>query len=185
MNEKKRNAWHLQHPVHFTYLTFLPVFILIFGALLLIALNKAQQDQRYFGRLMRGLQDPTLRPSVINYRVQDFDTLKSIAEKFDISVDTILWANGDISPDNLVVGTIITIPPTTGVIHIVEPGETVDSIAALYGVHPRNIYNYPFNEFTNDPAFPITVGQTLIVPEGVKDGKVDIIEEYKNNINRL
>jgi len=184
MNEKKRNALHLQHPIHFTFLTFLPVFIIIFGALLLLAFNKAQEDQRYFGRLMRGLQDPTVRQSVINYRVQEFDTLKSIAEKFDISVDTILWAN-DIPVEDPVVGSIITIPPATGVVHIVQPGETVDSIAALYSVHPRNIYNYPFNEFTDDPAFPITVGQTLIVPDGRKDKKVDVIEEYKNNLNRL
>ena len=93
MNEKKTNARHLTHPVHFTFLTFLPIFIIIFGALFLLALNKAQEDQRYFGRLMRGLQDPTVRQTVINYRVLEFDTLKSIAEKFDITVDTILWAN--------------------------------------------------------------------------------------------
>ena len=133
---------------------------------------------------MRGLQDPTVRQTVINYRVLEFDTLRSIAEKFDISVDTILWAN-DIPVEDPVVGSIITIPPVTGVVHIVQPGETVDSIAALYGVHPRNIYNYPFNEFTDDPAFPITVGETLIVPDGRKESRVDIIEEYKNNLNRL
>ena len=184
MNEKKGNARHLTHPVHFTFLTFLPVFIIIFGALFLLALNKAQEDQRYFGRLLRGLQDPTVRQTVINYRVLEFDTLDSIAEKFNISVNTILWAN-NIPAEDPVVGSIITIPPVTGVVHIVQPGETVDSIAALYGVHPRNIYNYPFNEFTDDPAFPITVGQTLIVPDGRKDRKVDSIEEYKNNFNRL
>ena len=133
---------------------------------------------------MRGLQDPTVRQTVINYWVLEFDTLKSIAEKFDITVDTILWAN-NIPEEDPVVGSIITIPPVTGVVHIVQPGETVDSIAALYGVHPRNIYNYPFNEFTDDPAFPITVGETLIVPDGRKESKVDIIEEYKNNLNRL
>jgi len=73
----------------------------------------------------------------------------------------------------------------TGVVHIVEPGETVETIAKFYKVNPQNIYNYPFNVFSVDPAFPITVGQILIVPDGRKDSKTDNIEEYKNNINRL
>ncbi|OGK14179.1 hypothetical protein A3A93_05170 [Candidatus Roizmanbacteria bacterium RIFCSPLOWO2_01_FULL_38_12] len=184
MNEKKRNARHLIHPFHFTFLTFLPVFIIIFGALFLFALNKANEDQKYFGRLLRGLQDPNVRQTVINYRVSEFDTLETIAKKFDISVDTIIWSN-EIQEEEPIVESIITIPPVTGVVHIVEPGETVETIAKFYKVNPQNIYNYPFNVFSVDPAFPITVGQILIVPDGRKDSKTDNIEEYKNNINRL
>ncbi|MFN4212765.1 MAG: LysM peptidoglycan-binding domain-containing protein, partial [Microgenomates group bacterium] len=64
------------------------------------------------------------RDKIENYRVRGGDTLESIAKRFDISVDTIKWAN-DLKSDTIKPGQVLKIPPVTGIVHKVSPGETV------------------------------------------------------------
>jgi LysM repeat protein len=107
------------------------------------------------------------RSAIIYYKVEDGDTIESMAEKFDISTESIIWAN-EVPPEEITLNSVIRIPPVTGVIHVVQREETVESIAERYGVNPEAITNYPYNEFSNDPAFPLYGGQMLIVPGGRK-----------------
>jgi len=101
--------------------------------------------------------------------VQFGDTLESIAEKFNISVESIEWANDDLPKSGIKPNMIISIPPVTGIVHTVKNNETVESIAEMYGADPYDIVNYSFNEFSDDKEFPITPGQILIVPGGTKN----------------
>lgn len=71
-------------------------------------------------------------PSIQIYTVADGDTVASLAQKFQISSDTIVWANGLPDSDAIKVGDRLIIPPTTGVIHIVHPGDTISGIAKKY-----------------------------------------------------
>lgn len=108
------------------------------------------------------------RDSIVNYLVQPGDTLSSIALKFGVSEETIMWQNdlqekAVLKPDQK-----LEIPPVTGVVHKVKRGETVNSIAKDYTVDPQQIINWPYNTYTNDETFALAAGQLLVVPEGIK-----------------
>lgn len=107
------------------------------------------------------------RDKVITYTVQKGDTLSTIAQKFDISTDTIKWAN-DLTSDNLAVSEELKIPPVSGIIHKVAKGETVYSIAKKFDANPQAIVDFPFNDFANPQTFALVEGQTLVVPDGIK-----------------
>ena len=105
---------------------------------------------------------------IIDYAVQDGETLSQIAGKYNLKVDTLLWANGiDSEKTPIRVGQTLKIPPVDGVIHKVKKGETVYSVAKKYETNPQGLVDYPFNTFTNDETFALAVGQVLMVPDGV------------------
>lgn len=108
------------------------------------------------------------RESIIDYTVQDGDTVSSIADKFGISSDTILWQNKLTDGDSIKIGEDLQILPVTGVAHTVQKGDTVETIAKKYGLPSAEaIVEFPFNSFTNDETFELAIGQTVIVPNGV------------------
>jgi len=107
------------------------------------------------------------RAEIIEYEVQPGDTISDIAEKFGISVDTIRWANNLKSIKSIKEGQKLKILPVTGLIHKVNHGETIYSIAKKYSVEAQNIVNWPYNSFANDETFALAVGQELIIPDGV------------------
>lgn len=109
----------------------------------------------------------TARDKIITYTVQKGDTLSTIAKKFDISTDTIRWAN-DLTDDDLAIGDELKILPVTGIAHKVLKGESVFSIAKKYDTNPQEIVDFPFNDFANPQVFSLVEGQILIVPNGVK-----------------
>ena len=108
------------------------------------------------------------REKVIEYKAINGDSLKNLAEKFSISENTIKWAN-NLTSDYLLVGSILKIPPVTGVVHTVVKGETIYSIAAKYNTTSAKIVNFPFNDFKDLNTFGLTQGQILYVPDGTKN----------------
>jgi murein DD-endopeptidase MepM/ murein hydrolase activator NlpD len=114
------------------------------------------------------------RDQVEQYTVKEGDTLAKIADTYGVSVDTIKWAN-DLKGDSLSIGDTLKIPPVTGIVHTVQEGETVQSIAKKYKTDAQNIVNFPFNDFADLDTFALNVGQTLIVPGGVQPEAAPII----------
>ena len=106
------------------------------------------------------------RSDIIDYKVVSGDTLASIARKFDISVDTIKWAN-DLTNDTIKTDQTLKIPPITGIVHKVKSGDNIYSIAKKYKVDAQKIINYPFNDYADLDIFTLSVGQNLFVPDGV------------------
>lgn len=100
------------------------------------------------------------RPTI--YTVQDGDTITSIAAKFDISENTVLWANGLNARNVIKVGDHITILPTTGVLHAVQSGDTVSEIARKYDAKGSDIMKY--NGLGEDAK--LAIGQKIVVPDG-------------------
>lgn len=109
---------------------------------------------------------------ITEYRVQDGDTVSSIAQKFGVSIDTILWENNLKSVESLKSKQILRILPVTGVRHQVKRGETIYSIAKDYGVDAQVIIDYPFNSFSNDETFALTAGEDLIIPDGIEPNQI-------------
>lgn len=113
-------------------------------------------------------QESNVRDKTITYTVENGDTLSSIANKFGISQDTILWANNLATTDTLNVGESLQILPVTGVQYKVQSGDTVYSIAKYFDTNPQKIVDFPFNDFANPETFSLVDGQMLIVPDGVQ-----------------
>lgn len=96
------------------------------------------------------------------YTVQEGDTIASIAAQFDISSNTVLWANGLSSSNVLKVGDHLTILPVTGVLHTVSSGDTISAIAQRYDVAGDEIIAY--NNLGDGSR--LSIGQKIIVPDG-------------------
>lgn len=113
-----------------------------------------------------------LRGEILEYQVQEGDTVSTIAQKFNVSEDTIRWQNDLKSKDAIKVGQSLEILPVTGISHKVAKGDTVYSIAKRYDVSPQALVDFPYNTFANDETFELAIGQTIVVPDGVKPSEV-------------
>lgn len=100
---------------------------------------------------------------ITEYVVQSGDTLSSIAKQFDISLNTLLWANDLTSSSLLKLDQKLVILPTSGVIHHVKNGDTLSDIAKTYKSTAEKIV--VFNNLTVEGD--IFAGDILIVPDGV------------------
>src|SRR3989339_468980 len=106
------------------------------------------------------------RAEVVEYKVEEGETLAGISKKFGVDVDSIKWLNKGVQEKKIKAGTVLKVPPVTGVVHTVKSGETIYSLAKKYNVSAQSIVDFPFNEFTNDETFALAIGQTLVVPDG-------------------
>lgn len=102
------------------------------------------------------------RTSIKKYQVEAGDALGSIASKFNISIDTILWANNLSSNSYIKPGQELIIPPVSGVLHTIKKGDTLKNIAQKYNASDAKIKE--FNNIDNDSL--LVVGDTLMVPGG-------------------
>ncbi len=113
-----------------------------------------------------------VRDKIIQYTVAPGDTVSTIAQKFDVSEDTLRWQNNLASKDSIKAGQTLEILPVTGISHKVAKGDTVYSIAKKYDTSAQAIVDFPYNSFTNDETFELAIGQTVIVPDGVKPSEI-------------
>ena len=96
------------------------------------------------------------------YTIRPGDTLAGIAKSFDVSVNTILWANTISNPRALKTGDQIIILPITGLKHEVKKGETITAIAKKYNAAIDEILK--FNGLAPDEH--LLPGTPLIIPSG-------------------
>jgi surface antigen len=89
------------------------------------------------------------------------DTLQSVSTKFNVSVDTIKWAN-NLQSDSLKPGWNLVILPTSGVLHKVTNNDTLGDIAKKYNADINQIISYNGLKDESD----ITPGDLLIIPGG-------------------
>jgi LysM repeat protein len=106
-------------------------------------------------------EEETVSKDIIKYTVERGETLSIIADKFDISIDTILLAN-ELDNTKIQPGQELLILPVNGIIHMVEKGESVDSIAKKYIAKKDEIIIY--NDLSSEGS--VFIGDILIVPNG-------------------
>ena len=97
------------------------------------------------------------------YLVQEGDKLAEIAKQFNISTQTIIWANDISSAGDIVPNMELRILPVDGVLHRVSDEDSLGGIAGAYKVKADEIIN--FNDLELDG---LKAGQLLIIPGGVK-----------------
>ncbi len=102
------------------------------------------------------------REEIITYKVQDGDTLSTVAHKFGITLDTLLWANNLTVRSVIKPGDSLSILPVSGVVYTVKKGDSLIAIAKKYGADADAVSSY--NKLQTGAA--LTVGANLIIPGG-------------------
>ena len=114
------------------------------------------------------------RTKLSNYTVEPGDTLFSVANRFGLKPETVLWSNryniGD-DPHMIFPGQDLIIMPVDGTLHIWSAGEGLNGVAEFYDVTPETIINYAGNNLKlaslGDLSNPnIEPGTRLIIPGG-------------------
>lgn len=104
------------------------------------------------------------RDEIVEYEVRPGDSVSTIASRFGVSVNTILWEN-DLSEYALIrVGDILRILPQTGVTHKIKSGENLSYLAQKYDVDIDEIAKA--NNIRNVAS--LSIGESLIIPDGRK-----------------
>lgn len=107
-------------------------------------------------------EETARRGAIVEHVVESGDTLSSIATKFDISLETILWANDLTSKSVIKIGQKLVVPPVSGVIYHVKNGDVLGEIAETYKGEIEEIII--INELSG--GGDIFIGDILIIPEG-------------------
>lgn len=120
------------------------------------------------------------RSTVEEYTVQKGDSVFSIANKFKLKPETVLWANYDQLTDNpnmLSIGMVLKIPPVDGVYYQWSDGDTLEKIAGDFKVSPTDITTYPGNrlDMTNPVIEP---GAYVMVPGGWRENRQWLVPTY-------
>lgn len=101
---------------------------------------------------------------LLSYTVENGDSIGSIASKFNVSTNSIIWAN-DFSADTVLhPNDTIKIPPVTGLAYTVAAGDTIESLAKKYKVDASKIGQQ--NKLALNQE--LLIGQQLLIPGAVK-----------------
>jgi len=113
---------------------------------------------------LSGVEDyQEISRDIIEYTVESGDTLSSIAERFNISENTVRWAN-EMSDSTVRPGQQLSILPASGALHVVRRNDTLSEIAGWYRADMEDIM--VFNELAS--VEQIFAGDLLIIPNGTK-----------------
>src|SRR5437870_12028347 len=99
---------------------------------------------------------------IIHYTAVDGDTLRALASKYGLSVNTLLWSNPKLV-DRLTAGQEVMIPPVDGVLVKVGASDTLASLAQKYRAESDAIID--FNLLRHPETLP--VDEYLMLPYGV------------------
>lgn len=129
------------------------------------------------------IQDTSLSPNAVpetyqgkkpehqleTYVVERGDTPNGIADKFGIKATTLLGGNPTLSQESslLQTGVELIILPIDGVLHDVQPGDTLESISAQYGIPVDDIVAYGPNNL--EFPFRLYPETQILVPGAVRD----------------
>lgn len=96
---------------------------------------------------------------ISTYVVRQGDSLSKIAEMFDVSVNTIIWAN-NLKGGVIHEGQTLVILPISGVRHTIKSGETLQAIANKYKADLGEVLDY--NNISESAV--LAVGDVLTIP---------------------
>ena len=100
------------------------------------------------------------RQDIQEYVVQPGDSVTSIAAKFNINTNSLLWSNG-LTTNNVQPGLKLTIPPINGIVVTVKSGDTAASLAQKYQANQDQIVAFNDAEISG-----LKVGEQIVIPNG-------------------
>ncbi len=107
------------------------------------------------------------RDRIITYKPHPGETIGAVAQKFGLSVRTLLLSNPDLGDGNaLSSNNQLIVPPIDGIVHNVGAGDTLASIATYYGVNPQVLVDFAPNHLK--AGAPLTPDTVVMVPGGLE-----------------
>lgn len=103
----------------------------------------------------------SLRRTISTHKVEQGDTLDKLAKEFNVTTDTIKWANDVKTDADLTVGKEIKVLPVSGVSYTVKSGDTVEMIAAKFRGDANAV-----REFNDVDVKGFEAGAEIIIPDG-------------------
>lgn len=97
------------------------------------------------------------------YVVREGDSFASIAKMYNVSVNTVLWANDLAKGAKLTIGQTLVILPVSGVQYTVKKGDTLAGIAKKFKGDVDEITSYNGLASVDDS---LSVGSVVIIPDG-------------------
>lgn len=136
-----------------------------------LSINTLNSDER----------DLSWTNEIVDYEVQSWDSIWSIANDFEVSIDSINWANWFHKNHVIHPWDQIKIPPVSWLVHYVKSWETIDSIAKEYWIKKDKIIEQ--NLLSSDYA--PKKWDTLVLPWAEKlEPKKEVIAIKKAIIKR-
>lgn len=114
------------------------------------------------GSLPASVVTPKGSGSISLYEVREGDSLSEIADMFNVTINTILWANDIKDASTIQPGDTLLILPVSGVQHKVAKGETLAGISKKYDADLGEVA--AFNGL--DEGIALAAGDTIIIPGG-------------------
>ena len=118
------------------------------------------------------------RDDITTYVVQPGDSVASIANKFGVTSDSILWSNN--LEGSVMAGQKLVIPPVNGIVYTVKSGDTPASLAQKFQANEDQIIAYNDAELSG-----LYTGEQIIIPNGVEPSEniytADWIPTYGSN----
>ncbi len=111
------------------------------------------------------------RTEATTYTIEPGDSVFGIAQFYNITPETILWANKDTlndDPHMISVGNELRIPPTDGVFYKWQKGDTLEKVASQFKVDVEDILDWTPNKI--DRTNPVIEPDTYVmVPGGQRE----------------
>lgn len=98
---------------------------------------------------------------ITEYEVASGDTVEAIAKRFNITPETILWANDLKKQSHIQVGQKLVILPVSGVSYTIKNGDTLSEISEKFHVSQSEL-----TEFNDIEDGKLRIGEVIIIPGG-------------------
>ena len=113
------------------------------------------------GRIRKKIREENnLLKNIKTHEVKKGETLWSIANKYEINIDTLIGANDISNMNRIKPGEKIKILPVKGILYNISPGENISSIAKKFDISKKKIIN---NNGIKNPE-KVQTGKTLLLP---------------------
>lgn len=142
----------------------------------------AERDESF---LVRYPETQTIAPTrprsqPVEYEVEAGDAVFSIASKYNISPETLLWSNYDVlkdDPHSISVGQVLRIPPTNGILYEWKEGDSLEVVARDFRADVDDILNWSGNrlDLTNPEIEP---GAVVMIPGGEREFQQWVVPTY-------
>jgi surface antigen len=99
------------------------------------------------------------KADIFGYKTSAGDSVASLAAKFGVTSNSIMWSNG-LTSNTLNANTNLVIPPVNGIVYTVKAGDTPASLATTYKANAAKITAYNDAEIGG-----LTAGERIIIPD--------------------
>ena len=143
---------------------------------------KAEQDESFISRVpeTNTIMPTKPRTDPVIYEVEPGDAVFSIAKKYNITPETLLWSNYDVlqdDPHSLRVGQQLVIPPTDGILYEWQEGNNLQDVAGEFRASVDDILAWSGNrlDYTDPQVDP---GTYVMIPGGEREFQQWVIPTY-------